>query len=88
VQQAAAALLAFDNVTFGQTIYLSNFYESSDTVPGVQFVNITEFRRGNEAPGTIESTGFIKLASNEVATIPPDAAYATGIQFVLVQGGS
>jgi hypothetical protein len=88
VQQAAAALLAFDNVSFGQTIYLSKFYEASETIPGVQFVNITEFRRGDEPSGTIESTGFIKLASNEVATIPPDAAYATGIQVVLVQGGS
>jgi hypothetical protein len=88
VQQAAAALLAFDNVTFGQTIYLSKFYEASEGVPGVQFVNITEFRRGDEPPGTIESTGFIRLASNEVATIPLDSAYATGIQAVLVQGGS
>jgi hypothetical protein len=88
VQQAAAALLAFDNVTFGQTIYLSKFYEASETIAGVQFVNITEFRRGNEPPGTIESTGFIKLASNEVATKPPELAYAIGIQVVLVQGGS
>ncbi len=88
VQQAAAALLAFDNVTFGQTLYLSKFYEVSETIPGVQFVNITEFRRGDESPMTVESTGFIKLASNEVAIIPSDPLYATGIQIVPPPGVS
>jgi len=88
VQQAAAALLAFDNVGFGQTIYLSNFYQAIETVAGVQFVNITEFRRGNEPPGTVESTGILKLAPNEVAVTPSDTAYATGIQVQIVdQGG-
>ncbi|MEI9971358.1 MAG: hypothetical protein WDO73_04480 [Ignavibacteriota bacterium] len=43
VQQAAATLLAFDNVDFGQTIYLSKFYEVMEQVPGVLYVNITEF---------------------------------------------
>jgi hypothetical protein len=87
VQQAAAALLAFANVDFGETIYLSKFYEVSDTVPGVQFVNITEFRRGDQPPGTVSPTGILRLASNEVATVPPDAAYSTGIQVIVVQGG-
>jgi len=87
VQQAAAALLAFDNVSFGQTMYLSKFYEVTEAVPGVQFVNITEFRRGDEAPGTVERTGIIKLASNEVATVPSDPGYAAGIQVIIKQGG-
>jgi hypothetical protein len=87
VQQAAAALLAFDNVDFGQTIYLSKFYEVTETLPGVQFVNITEFRRGDQAPGTVSPTGTLRMASNEVATVPADAAYSTGIQVIVVQGG-
>lgn len=88
VQEAAAALLAFNDVDFGMPFYLSQFYEVADTVPGVKFVNITEFRRGNEPPGTVESSGIIKLASNELATTPKDAAYAAGIKVVIVnQGG-
>ena len=45
VQQAAGRLLAFDNVDFGQTIYLSKFYEAIEAINGVDFVNISEFRR-------------------------------------------
>ena len=31
-------------MSFGQTIYLSKFYEVGEAVPGVLFVNVTEFR--------------------------------------------
>jgi baseplate J-like protein len=88
VQQAAAVLLAFDNVGFGQSIYLSKFYEVSEAVPGVLYVNVTEFRRGDKATPVIEPTGKIELASNEVATAPADVAYAPGIKVVITnQGG-
>ena len=49
VQRAAAELLRVRPVDFGQTVYLSKFYERSRTCPGVEFVNITEFRRGDAA---------------------------------------
>jgi predicted phage baseplate assembly protein len=88
VQQAAAALLAFDNVSFGQTIYLSNFYQASETIPGVLYVNVTEFRRGDIATPAVQPSGKIALAANEVPIVPTDAAYAGGIQVVITsQGG-
>ena len=91
VQKAAAALLAFDNVDFGQTIYLSKFYEVTERVPGVRFVNIKEFGR-DKSTLAVEPSGKIKFESNEVpivpANIPANAAYVTGIQVVVTdQGG-
>jgi hypothetical protein len=89
VQQAAANLLAFSNVDFGQTIYLSKFYEVAEEVPGVVFVNIVEFRRGDVATPAVEPSGKITLAAQEVPVVPSDAAYASGIQVLVVsQGGS
>ncbi len=88
VQQAVSALLAFDNVNFGQTIYLSKFYEVSDAIAGVLYVNIIEFRRAEKATPAIEPTGKIELASNEVPVVPSDPAYAAGIKVVITnQGG-
>jgi hypothetical protein len=88
VQQAAAALLAFDNVGFGQTIYLSKFYEVTEKIPGVLYVNVTEFRRGDKAAPAIEPSGKIELASNEVPVTPTDPAYAASIKVVITnQGG-
>lgn len=87
VQQAAAALLAFDNVNFGQSIYLSKFYEASEQIAGVLYVNVTEFRRGGK-PAGVEPAGKIQLAANEVPIVPTDAAYAGGIRVVVTnQGG-
>jgi hypothetical protein len=86
VQQAGGSLLAFDNVDFGQTIYLSKFYEAIEAIEGVAYVTITEFKRANQIP-TIEPTGKIELTVNEIPTIPDepedDPAYAAGIKVVL-----
>jgi hypothetical protein len=88
VQKAVADLLAFDNVDFGQTIYLSKFYEVAEEVPGTLFVNITEFRRGDVTAPAIEPSGRIQLASQEVPITPTDSAYAAGLRVVIVnQGG-
>jgi hypothetical protein len=88
VQAAAAALLSFDNVDFGQTIYLSKFYEVSEAIPGVLYVNVTEFRRGDRPTPLIEPSGKIELAGNEVPVVPSDPAYAGSIQVVVTnQGG-
>jgi predicted phage baseplate assembly protein len=83
VQRAAAELLNFDLVDFGQTIYLSKFYEESQDVPGVEFVNITEF--GRDRPGlTIDPRGKIELRSYEVPVVPTDAEYAAGMRVVVI----
>jgi len=88
VQLAAADLLAFDRVDFKQTVYLSKFYEEIQSVPGVVFVNINEFRRGDQPPPHVEADGTIRLGPNEVPVIPDDPAYQAGLRIELVdQGG-
>jgi hypothetical protein len=84
VQQAAADLLAFDRVDFNQTVYLSKFYEDTQSVPGVVFVNITEFRRGNQPQPPVEPHGTINLGPNEVPVIPADPAYAAGLRVEVI----
>jgi Baseplate J-like protein len=83
VQKAAAALLAFDNVSFGQTIYLSKFYEVGETVPGVDYVNVTEFRRGDVTTPLVAPSGKIELAPDQVPIAPTDPAYAGSIQVLI-----
>jgi hypothetical protein len=83
VQQAAGRLLAFDNVDFGQTIYLSKFYEAIEAINGVDFVNISEFRRAEAPEDTVEPAGRIVLRAHEIPVIPTDALYAGGIKVVL-----
>ena len=84
VQQAAAGLLAFDQVDFHQTVYLSRFYEDSQGVPGVLSVNITEFRRGDQPVPPVEPHGTIVLGPNEVPVVPSDADYAAGLKVMVV----
>jgi hypothetical protein len=87
---AAAQLLAFDTVDFARTIYLSKFYEALESIDGIEFVNVTEFRSERDLPGTVNALGKIELASNEIATSPSDpitdAAYLDGIQLVVTGG--
>ncbi|HEX8696576.1 MAG TPA: baseplate J/gp47 family protein [Longimicrobium sp.] len=83
VERAGAALLAFENVDFGQTVYLSKFYEAIENIDGVAYVNITEFRRGDGA-AAFEATGKLVMGPNEIPTAPgDDPAYAAGIRVVL-----
>lgn len=82
VKKEAGKLLAFNNVDFGQFIFLSKFYEAIEAIKGVEFVNITEFRRqlSNIA---IEPTGKIELRASEIPTVPDAPEYAGGIRVVL-----
>ncbi len=81
VRQVMADLLAFDRVDFNQTVFLSRFYEVSQEVPGVVFVNITEFRRGDQPDPLIDPRGTLVMGPNEVPVLPPD-----GIQVVVLPG--
>lgn len=88
MQDAIADLLAFDAVDFAQTIYLSKLYEAIEAINGVKGVNISEFRRNNEAAGVIHVEGKLVLGSNEVPEIPAeDLDYAKGAR-VTTSGGS
>jgi hypothetical protein len=84
VQRAAAGLLAFDRVDFNQSVYLSRFYDVSQSVPGVVFVNITEFRRGDRPTPAVEPHGTITLGPNEVPVVPTETDYASGLKVVLI----
>ncbi|MHC4117216.1 MAG: baseplate J/gp47 family protein [Planctomycetota bacterium] len=86
VINAAGSLLAFDNVDFAQTIYLSKFYEAIEAIDGVRGVNIKEFRRKESKSGKIADEGKIKLGDNEIPQIPEDPDYAGGIK-VIAEGG-
>jgi len=88
VERAGAALLAFENVDFAQTVYLSKFYEAIEAIDGVDYVNITEFRRG-DGPREFETTGKLVMGANEVPTAPAgDPRYAGGIRVVLPEEAS
>jgi hypothetical protein len=91
VEQAGANLLAFDNVDFGQIIYLSKFYEAIEAIEGVSFVNITEFRREGSRTGAVEPSGKIELGVNEIPRTPTDPDdnpdYAGGINVELPEEG-
>lgn len=90
VQQAAGGLLAFANVDFGKTLYLSKFYEAIEAIEGVDHVTITQFQRAEKLPGPtevkVEPAGKIELGVNEIPQIPDDSPdYSSGIK-VIVEG--
>ncbi len=88
VLAVASAMLDFDQVDFGQAIYLSKYYEQIQEVPGVTFVNITEFRRADDLTGPpVASSGLIQLGTNEIPVIPSDAAYSGGLHLVITGPG-
>jgi predicted phage baseplate assembly protein len=93
VRVAAGAVLAFDNVDFGQPIYLSRFYEVIERVEGVRFANVSEFRRADRPAdpgnpqGTVDPTGVITLGAHEIPSPPTDPAYDGGIKVVVTEGG-
>ena len=88
VQTAAGKLLEFANVDFGQTIYLSKFYEAIEGVEGLEYVTINEFRRQNQTAGSVVTDGKIALDENEIPIIPAAGTpYVKGIK-VIIEGES
>ena len=84
VRAAVSDLLAFENVDFAQILYLSKFYQAIEAVDGVEYVNITEFRRENPRPGEDMSRGKIELGSNEIPIAPIiEADYQGGVKITL-----
>lgn len=91
-RSSAGGLLAFDEVGFGQTLYLSKVYEAIEAIDGVDFVNVTEFRRepplpDGTDPGTaVASDGRIPLLPSELPRVPDESDYLGGIN-VVTSGG-
>jgi len=83
VQAAAGALLAFENVDFKQTIYLSKFYEAIEAIPGVEYVTVTEFRREDQLLA-VDREGRVTMGDNEIPIPPADEAdYSGGVRVLL-----
>jgi uncharacterized phage protein gp47/JayE len=72
IQEAVGTYLAFDQVDFGKTVYLSKLYEKIEDIRGVAYVNINEFRSEHMPAGHIESAGMIKLNESQIPIIPND----------------
>jgi hypothetical protein len=64
VETAIGAMLAFDRVDFGHTVYQSDLYAAVESVPGVLSATITRFRRRDRPAPDIEG----ELARNN---LPP-----------------
>lgn len=94
VEQAVANLLAFENVDFGQVIFLSKFYEAIEAIDGITFVTIESFAREGEA-GPDDGIGRIQLSPSEIPRTPfssvedpdTDAIFVNGLQVISIEGG-
>lgn len=64
-----------DNLSFGQTIYLSRIYAAARQVQGVASVNATAFKRQGAPAGSCLDDGFMALSRLEVARLENDANY-------------
>jgi Baseplate J-like protein len=96
VRAAGTQLLAFDNVDFGQTLYLSKYYEAIESVEGVAYVTIQEFSRQNidpeETGSDLEKIDFLvigkfTLSDNEIPVYPSGTGeedYENGIKLSVV----
>jgi predicted phage baseplate assembly protein len=80
-KSAADALLAFDEVDFGETLYLSRFYDAIQSTAGVRFANIIEFKQTGQKD-KVESRGQINLLENQIPIPPSDKLYSSGIQVI------
>ncbi|AQA24832.1 baseplate J-like family protein [Rhodococcus sp. MTM3W5.2] len=86
IRTVAGGLLAFPSVDFGQHLYLSKVYEAIESVPGVAYTTVTEFRLDGMAPGAVEPTGKLSLGPNEIPVVPAAVDYRGGIKLIM-EGG-
>lgn len=84
VEAAVRKLLAFDNVDFGDRLYVSKVYEAAEAVPGVAGITVTRFARATAPPPELPDcpTGVLCFSWEEL----PVAAYPQGIKLT-VRGG-
>ena len=91
VEDLVRELLAFENVDFGQIFYISKLYQALESVPGVEYITVTEFRRESDATQTAID-GKIVLSEGEIPRAPDDPtddpAYASGVKVRIVRGGA
>jgi uncharacterized phage protein gp47/JayE len=66
VEAAVQSLFAFENVDFGQTLYLSEVYGAVETLSNVVAVNVTRFRRQDSADPSLELKSQLQSLSPEL----------------------
>jgi predicted phage baseplate assembly protein len=77
-----------DNLTFGQTIYLSPLYTAAQAVDGVESADITTFQRRDRPGTTARDDGRLVLGRLEIAQLDNDPNFPERGTFSLtLEGG-
>lgn len=76
-----------DNFTFGQTVYLSPLYAAAQSVPGVESVEITKFRRQGAPLSDAVDTGVLAFGPLEIPRLDQDPDYPEHGKLTLGFGG-
>jgi hypothetical protein len=77
-----------DQLTFGQSVFLSRIVAAAMAVPGVLCVTVTEFHRYGEPPNHEIENGELALAANEIAELANDPNHPErGVITIDVEGG-
>lgn len=77
-----------DNLTFGQSIYLSRIVAAAQSVPGVRSAKVTRLERLFEGPNDEVSDGVLQLGPLEIAQLDNDPNFPENGRLVLqLRGG-
>jgi hypothetical protein len=77
-----------DNLTFGESIYLSRIVAIAQAIPGVESVTVTEFQRLFEEPGDEIASGVLPIGQLEVAQLDNDPVFPErGLLRLEMRGG-
>jgi hypothetical protein len=77
-----------DNLTFGQTIFVSPLYAAAQAVDGVESVDITTFQRRDRPGTTARDDGRLVLGRLEIARLDNDPNFPErGVLEVALEGG-
>jgi len=77
-----------DRLTFGQPVLLSRLYAAAQAVPGVQYADITMFRRYGQPSTSALGSGEIRLDRTEIAQLDNDPNFPDrGVLRITLGGG-
>jgi hypothetical protein len=77
-----------DNLTFGQSIFLSHIYEAAMRVDGVVSVQINQFKRFAESENNELENGFLSISSSEIPRLDNDSNFQeNGVITFTLEGG-
>lgn len=70
VSNAVADLLAFENVNFEYTLYLSKIYEAIEAIEGVAYLHVTRFAR-SDSTKSLPDDGRLRFGWHEIPRAHP-----------------